>query len=178
MRRQAALRAFSLVRRRRLGFLRKRRMAIWALLGICVLVAAPVIFFGVRQLVHPRMDGSDVAQVEFGGRIYAEACASCHGASLEGQLNWQNRLPDGRLLAPPLNASGRVWQLSDQVLFAISKKGPAAYPLDYQTDMPAFGGRLTDEEIAAAVAFVKSTWPADIRARHVRRNLNSWNARH
>jgi mono/diheme cytochrome c family protein len=30
---------------------------------------------------------------------------------------------------------------------------------DYQSDMPAFEGVLTDEEIRAVLAFLKSTWP-------------------
>jgi mono/diheme cytochrome c family protein len=34
--------------------------------------------------------------------------------------------------------------------------------------MPAFEKRLTDDEIAASLAFIKSTWPADIRARQAR----------
>jgi mono/diheme cytochrome c family protein len=30
--------------------------------------------------------------------------------------------------------------------------------------MPAFAGTLTDEEIAAVLTYIKSTWPEDIRA--------------
>jgi mono/diheme cytochrome c family protein len=37
-----------------------------------------------------------------------------------------------------------------------------------QTDMPAFEQRLTDEEIAASFAFIKSAWPADIRVKQPR----------
>ena len=97
--------------------------------------------------------------------MYSAECASCHGTKLEGQPNWQVRLANGKLPAPPHDSSGHTWHHSDKVLFDITKKGPAAYPDGYQTDMPAFGGRLSDEQIAAVLAFIKSTWPAEILQR-------------
>ena len=36
--------------------------------------------------------------------------------------------------------------------------------------MPAFGDRLSDAEIAAILAYIKSTWPPEIRVRHDRLN--------
>ena len=47
--------------------------------------------------------------VALGKRIYAEHCASCHGANLEGQPNWRIRKPDGRMPAPPHDSSGHTW---------------------------------------------------------------------
>src|SRR5205807_2276140 len=49
---------------------------------------------------------NDAALVARGKAIYAEHCAACHGANLEGQANWRSRLPNGRLPAPPHDASG------------------------------------------------------------------------
>ena len=46
------------------------------------------------------------------------------------------------------------------MLFAIVKNGlvpPYAEP-GYQSDMPAFGARLSDDEVWAVLAFVKSHW--------------------
>jgi mono/diheme cytochrome c family protein len=52
------------------------------------------------------------------------------------------------------------------MLFGITKHGIAAYaPKDYQSDMRAFEGILTDEEIWAVLAFIASSWPPDIQAR-------------
>lgn len=34
--------------------------------------------------------------------------------------------------------------------------------------MPAFDGTLSDEQIAAVLACIKSTWPADVRERQAR----------
>lgn len=134
--------------------------------GLLVGVAVFVYFFTAS--IPPRIDPADARQVELGRRVYAAACASCHGASLEGQANWQRRLPSGRLPAPPHDASGHTWHHPDEMLFRITKYGPGAYPGGYQTDMPAFEKHLTDDEIAAALAFIKSTWPADIRTRQAR----------
>jgi len=36
--------------------------------------------------------------------------------------------------------------------------------------MPAFDGTLSDEQIAAVLAYIKSRWPADIRGRQARIN--------
>jgi mono/diheme cytochrome c family protein len=53
------------------------------------------------------------------------------------------------------------------VLFGITKHGlvPGKYaPPKYQSDMPAFAGQLSDEDIWAVFAFIKSTWPDKIQA--------------
>jgi mono/diheme cytochrome c family protein len=46
------------------------------------------------------------------------------------------------------------------VLFAITKNGliPPYAPKGYESDMPAFGEKLTDEEIWAVLAYIKSHW--------------------
>ena len=126
-------------RRRHLLPARKRRITTWVLIGIGVLSAALIVIFLVDRVFPPRIDGNEAAQVAFGKRIYADACASCHGASLEGQVDWQQRLPNGRLPAPPLDASGRVWRHIDRVLFEITKAGPAVYPKGYKLTCLALG---------------------------------------
>lgn len=98
--------------------------------------------------------------VALGRRIYDDRCADCHGVRLEGQPDWRERKPDGRLPAPPHDASGHTWHHADGVLFRITKAGPAAIVGGgYESDMPAFGDVLSDEEIHAVLAFIKSTWP-------------------
>ena len=99
-----------------------------------------------------------------GGRVYAQHCASCHGAKLEGQPDWRRRLPNGRMPAPPHDDSGHTWHHSDAVLFGITKYGlvPPYAPRGYASDMPAFGGTLSDTEIRAALAFIASRWSTDV----------------
>lgn len=109
----------------------------------------------------------DRALVARGQQVYTAHCAACHGAQLEGQPNWRVRGPDGRLPAPPHDASGHTWHHADELLFRITKLGvaKAAQLQDYQSNMPAYEGVLSDEDIVAALSWIKAQWPADIRAR-------------
>jgi len=54
------------------------------------------------------------------------------------------------------------------MLFRITKVGVAkAVNLeDYVSAMPAYEGVLSDKEIVAVLSWIKSEWPAEIRARH------------
>ena len=112
-------------------------------------------------------DPANGQQVARGQNIYARHCAACHGANLEWQPNWEKRLPNGRMPAPPHDASGHTWHHPEPILFGITKHGlvPGKYaPPKYESDMPAFGKQLSDEEIWAVLAYIKSTWPEKIRA--------------
>ena len=103
---------------------------------------------------------ADPQTIKLGARLYGEHCAACHGANLEGQPDWRRRRADGRLPAPPHDESGHTWHHPDEVLFAITKHGlvPPYAPKDYQSDMPAFAGKLSDDEIRAVLAYIKSRW--------------------
>ena len=94
-----------------------------------------------------------------GRQLYDTRCASCHGLKLEGQPNWMERRPDGRLPAPPHDASGHTWHHSDRQLFHIVRDGLATIAPGYETDMKAFVSVLTDEQIRAVLDYIKSTWP-------------------
>ena len=105
------------------------------------------------------VDEAATADLSRGKQLYDMHCAACHGASLEGQPRWRERLPSGRLPAPPHDASGHTWHHPDRVLFEITKNGMARYaPPGYASDMPAFADRLADEDIRAVLAYIKSTW--------------------
>lgn len=110
-------------------------------------------------------DPSDERQVALGERLYAEHCSECHGSDLRGAPNWQSRLPNGRFPSPPHDDSGHTWHHADKVLFAITKHGlePPIAPPNYLSDMPAFENVLSDEEIWAVLAFIKSTWSSTSR---------------
>lgn len=115
-----------------------------------------------------RLRPDNAALTALGRQVYAAQCASCHGTTLEGQPNWRERGPDGRLPAPPHDASGHTWHHPDETLFRITKEGVAkvANLKDYATAMPVYDGVLSDDEIVAVLSWIKSQWPADIRMRH------------
>ena len=111
-----------------------------------------------------RADASDPELVALGAAVYVEHCASCHGERLEGEPNWRQRKADGTLPAPPHDATGHSWHHSDDLLFRLTRDGPAAIAgSDYRSAMPAYSGILSDREIWAVLAYIKSQWPADIR---------------
>ncbi|MDF1748799.1 MAG: c-type cytochrome, partial [Alphaproteobacteria bacterium] len=105
--------------------------------------------------------------VEFGKNIYDGHCATCHGANLEGQPNWQRRKANGRLPAPPQNEHGHTWHHTEKQLINITKYGPQSFSgADYQSDMPAFENILTDDEIIAVLSYIKSTWSLETSNLH------------
>lgn len=107
----------------------------------------------------------DAALVAAGKRDYATHCASCHGANLEGQPNWKQRGADGKMPAPPHDASGHTWHHPGGMLFAITKFGPERIS-GQPSEMPGYAAVMTDEQIIGVLSFIKSTWPAEIRERH------------
>ena len=115
-----------------------------------------------------RLRPGDPDLVARGERIYRIHCAACHGANLQGQPNWRERGADGRLPAPPHDASGHTWHHPDDVLFDITKYGVArlAKLKDYDTAMPVYDGVLNDEEIVAVLSWIKAQWPAEVQERH------------
>lgn len=113
-----------------------------------------------------------------GETLYAENCASCHGANLQGQPDWQKNNPDGTLPAPPHDDSGHTWHHPDSMLFSYTKIGGQAW-LDangitqFKSAMPAFEGILTDQEISDVLAFIRSRWSE--RARKTQAEITAEN---
>lgn len=104
-----------------------------------------------------------------GEALYGDYCASCHGANLEGQPDWRSPGPDGRLPAPPHDATGHTWHHDDATLFAYTKLGGAAALAaqgveGFDSGMPGFEGTLTYAEIRDVLDYIKSTWPERERA--------------
>ena len=116
-------------------------------------------------------DPSDLTQVVAGKTVYDAHCAACHGASLEGQPNWRKPLPEGGLPAPPHDVTGHTWHHDDALLFNYTKKGgKAMVPSGFKSNMPGFADTLSDGEIWAVLAFIKSKWPEEVRERQATLN--------
>lgn len=112
-----------------------------------------------------KADPDNTQQVKRGQLVYKKFCALCHGANLEGQANWRVRNKEGKLPAPPHDSSGHTWHHADELLFGITKYGlvPPYGPKDYKNDMPGWEGTLSDDDIWAVLAFIKSKWPEELR---------------
>ncbi|MFD2204636.1 c-type cytochrome [Kiloniella antarctica] len=120
-------------------------------------------------LLFPYPDPDNTQQVQLGQQLYAHECATCHGSNLEGEPNWRSQLQDGSLPAPPHNETGHTWHHPDDVLLQITKYGGASVaPKGFASRMPAFEGTLSNEDISATLAFIKSRWPKEVRMRQQR----------
>ncbi|HZW20953.1 cytochrome c [Noviherbaspirillum sp.] len=143
------------------------------LAAAAVIIVGGIVFFSQPSV--PYIDPSDQQAVARGKDIYTAQCAVCHGAKLEGQPEWRKRLPNGRLPAPPHDESGHTWHHPDAVLVDIVKHGLVpgrTAPDGYQSDMPAYAQTLSDADISAVLAYIKSTWPAEVRAQQKEMTLN------
>jgi mono/diheme cytochrome c family protein len=143
----------------------RNRIGLGLLGGVLLLLAIGVATTLLRA-EKSAADPDNAQQVTLGKPLYDQHCQSCHGAGFEGQPNWRERLPNGRMPAPPHDASGHTWHHPDTVLFSITRDGLVpgrTAPPGYQSDMPAFGGKLTDGQIWAVLAYIKSSWPPEVR---------------
>lgn len=129
---------------------------------------APQAVLDPNMLVMPAT--VDIAQGEV---LYSQSCASCHGANLEGQPDWQTPDSNGPLRAPPHDETGHTWHHPDRVLFQYTKLGGRAFlaqqGTEFDSGMPAFGADLTDRQIWNILAYIQSTWPERARATQAER---------
>jgi mono/diheme cytochrome c family protein len=99
-----------------------------------------------------------------GEQQYSLVCAHCHGYDGQGQL--AESIPQteslGMHIVPAHNADSHVYQHPDQLLIRVIKQG-VQNPLDH-FPMPAFEGALTDEQINAIIAYMKTWWTDEQRA--------------
>lgn len=117
----------------------------------------------------------DNRDLTHGQVLYAEHCASCHGADLEGQPNWRSPGADGILPAPPHDDTGHTWHHDNQLLFDYTRLGgEKALAMrgvrGFASGMPGFGGLLGEDEIWDILAYIRSTWPERIQAVQASRN--------
>lgn len=103
-----------------------------------------------------------------GEELYRTHCQGCHGGATGGQMmdippphnarghTWHH--PDCALRDTILNGSGEMGQMMREMMGA-SKDTPR---------MPAFAGTLSEEDVDAILAYIKTWWTEEQRAHQAR----------
>ena len=102
--------------------------------------------------------------VEMGNQLYQQNCATCHGIDGQGAQDWMIRGPEGRYPPPAHDSTGHTWHHSDGLLFQYVKQGGASLNIPkFESGMPPFEGKLSDEEIRAVILYLKTLWEPEQR---------------
>ena len=133
--------------------------------SVTVLCLALMLLGCTTPQQEPTADAVQVAQPSppiSGADLFSANCAVCHGANGQGQPDWHKASDEGVYPPPPLNGEGHTWHHPDGLLYRIVSKGGAtledpAVP-GFKSAMPAFGDKLTHDEIVAVLEYVKSLW--------------------
>lgn len=100
--------------------------------------------------------GPDSQRLVAGRELYEENCLSCHGGDEGGEISDN---------PPRHNENGHTWHHPDCLLTEITLRGPAAWGgTPGAGSMPAFEGQLTEDDVAAILAYVKTWWTDEQRA--------------
>jgi len=94
-----------------------------------------------------------------GVKLFQQHCAQCHGPEAQGHPDWQNPQV---VAAPPLNGTGNDWKRRKQDMLALIKNGVKRKG---ELIMPAWKGRLTDQEIEDIISWYQALWPSDVYER-------------
>jgi mono/diheme cytochrome c family protein len=82
-----------------------------------------------------------------GAELYERHCVACHGGATGGEISD---------IPPVHNAEGHTWHHADCDLVDITLEGLP--PREGYPQMPAFEGQLTEDEVHAILAHIKSWW--------------------
>lgn len=105
-----------------------------------------------RSSLNPNLDANQVAR---GESLYKKHCLKCHGEEGKGRvLDWLIRDADGHLPPSPLNDTARTSHHPTAVLIEIIRDGSPAG----QGKMPAWKGKLSEQEMQDVLAYIKSLW--------------------
>ena len=100
----------------------------------------------------------DPEKVKRGEAVYRKNCANCHGPNGEATPGWRNPGADGKYPPPPLDGSAHAWHHSTETLEEMIRKGSPGGA----GGMPAWDGKLTNQEIDDVIVWIKSLWPDDV----------------
>ena len=98
----------------------------------------------------------DPVKIVRGRAIYEKNCAECHGTNGKGQPgDWRVRDAKGMYPPPPLDDSAHAWHHPTKVLMEAIRDGSPGG----EGNMPAWKGKLSEQEMQDVVVYIKSLWP-------------------
>jgi mono/diheme cytochrome c family protein len=100
----------------------------------------------------------DIAQVERGEAVYVANCVACHGKNGEATPDWRKTGEDGKYPPPPLNGTAHTWHHSTEVLKKTILEGT---PPEFGS-MPAWEGKLTEQQVDDVIVWITSLWPDEV----------------
>jgi cytochrome c len=100
----------------------------------------------------------DQAQIKRGESVYNTHCIGCHGANGAATPEWRKPGADGKYPPPPLDSTAHAWHHSTEVLKKTILKGT---PPEIGS-MPAWEGKLTEQQVDDVIVWIKSLWSDEI----------------
>lgn len=114
-----------------------------------------------KLAASPTLSSGNVArwysseQVARGAGLFQQNCAECHKVDASGSPDWKKTNAQGKLPPPPLDGSAHAWHHPLPMLQQIVRNG--GIPMG--GSMPAFKGKLDEQQINDILAWVQSHWP-------------------
>ena len=122
-------------------------------------------FFLVIGLIIANNCEAGNLEITKGQEVYQQHCEDCHGLKGIGE---DPKNPNGgfnsedQFVAPALNGTGHTWHHHPVFLFEQIKNRK----VNKSSPMPPFSDILSDDQINAVIAYIKSLWPENIRKRY------------
>lgn len=133
-----------------------------------VIAAVVVVVVACGRDTGPSPTFPPPVSVARGETLYAANCQSCHGGPNGGSM---------MDIPPPHNANGHTWHHSDCDLIRTVLDGPGQMSemmrqmMQVSPDtprMPAFRGKLTDDEVESVIDYIKTWWSPEQRDHQAR----------
>ena len=105
-----------------------------------------------------------------GAALYVEHCLQCHGPEGQGHPDWQTPTNGTFVAAPPINGTGNDWKRSQQHLIGIIRAGAKRNGMPV---MPAYVGRLSDQDMVQILTWLQALWPPEVYERWLKANSGS-----
>ncbi|MGH2544726.1 MAG: c-type cytochrome [Ardenticatenaceae bacterium] len=132
------------------------------LLGLALLLVLAALLLACAEQRSEEPEKQS-ALIEQGEALYDANCRSCHGGATGGQM---------MDIPPPHNSNGHTWhhadcQLKEIVLNGSGEMGEMMREMMGASPdtprMPAFKGQLTEKEVEAVLAYIKTLWAVEQR---------------